>query len=248
MNHSRSMSEILLRAARAKVAELTEQVILYTDRVVQDGPFKDMKLPEKESWSQGDTLPKILGTYEQELNVSIETCIARKPEVVVNIGCAEGYYAVGLALRMPTVQVNAYDSDAKALHACTEAIRLNHTEMVATGREALIKPDMRELRGTKTFYVIDCEGAELGYVENPANFKNADMIVECHDFMNPIITATLTERLEPTHDITVIREGPRDPSAFELFKNLNTLERFCAVSEMRPHVMRWVVALAKSRS
>ena len=249
MNHSQNISDILTRAAQAKIAELTEQVIHYKGLSVQDGPFKGMKLPETASWGNGDTLPKILGTYEQELNVSIETCIARKPEVVVNIGCAEGYYAVGLAKRMPGVQVNAYDNDMKALRLCTDAVRLNHAEMVNIGRDGFIKADIHELRGKKSMYVIDCEGAELDYVENPENFVNADLIIECHEFKDRECVSKLVTVLSKTHDINLLREGPRDPASIELLRGLNTLERFCAVCEMRPApTMLWVVALAKSRS
>lgn len=254
MNHSRSISDILIRAAQAKVAEITEQVILYTGRVVQAGPFKGMKLPETASWGNGDVLPKILGTYEQELNVSIETCIARKPEVVVNIGCAEGYYAVGIAQRLASigdhyVMIYAYDSDPKALPACEEAARLNTTNKVQIGGIGPIKIDMLDLRDKKSLYVIDCEGAELSYVEDPAHFKNADLIIECHDCAERPVIQPLTERLSATHDITIVRESPRDPSSIELLRNLNTLERYASVCEFRPGpVMRWLVATAKSRS
>lgn len=248
MNHSRTVSEILVRTAQAKVAEIAEQVILYTGRVVQAGPFKGMKLPEESSWGSGDILPKILGTYEQELHVSIETLIARQPEIVMNIGCAEGYYAVGLAKRMAGIQVNAYDTDVNALMLCADAVRLNHAEMVSTGRETCIKPDIRAVRERKSLYVIDCEGAELKYVENPENFVKADLIIECHDFKEANVAFTISERLAATHDIRCVREGPRDPSSIELLWGLNTMERYAAISEMRPSLMWWVVALAKSRS
>lgn len=248
MNHSITISEILVRAAQAKVAEIAEQVIMITGRVVQSGPFHGMKLPETSSWGDGDILPKILGTYEQELHVSIETCIARKPEVVMNIGCAEGYYAVGLAKRMPPVQVNAYDTDTKAVMLCGESARLNSAEMVNISKDCHIRPDIKALRDTKSLYVIDCEGAELSYVENPAYFTHADLIIECHDFTDVNVHQTLTERLSATHDIAYVREGPRDPASIELLRNLNTLERYCCVMEFRPApVMNWIVALSHAR-
>ncbi len=254
MNHSKTISELLCHTARAKVAELTEQVVLAVGYVVQAGPFKGMKLPESSSWGSGDMLPKILGTYEQELHVSIETCLSRNPEVIVNIGCAEGYYAVGLARRLASigehhVMVYAYDNDPKALMACEQAAQLNTANKVQIGGGGTLKIDMRDVRDKKSLYVIDCEGAELDYVENPANFKNADLIIECHEFTSTPVRQTLVDRLSATHDITVIQEGPRDPSLIPLLGNLTSLERFIAVQEFRPGpVMEWLVALAKSRS
>jgi hypothetical protein len=44
--------------------------------------------------------PKFLGTYERELYSVIERAIELAPRYVLNIGCAEGFYAVGLALRL----------------------------------------------------------------------------------------------------------------------------------------------------
>jgi hypothetical protein len=51
------------------------------------------------------TSPKFLGTYERELHRVIERAIWRRPKYVLNIGCAEGFYAVGLAIRLNDAQV-----------------------------------------------------------------------------------------------------------------------------------------------
>ena len=54
--------------------------------------------------------------------------------VVVNIGCAEGYYAVGMAGRMPDTRVDAFDIDPAAQRACGElAARRGVADRVRVG-------------------------------------------------------------------------------------------------------------------
>jgi hypothetical protein len=61
--------------------------------------------------------PKFLGTYELELHRVIERAIELRPKYVLNVGCAEGFYPVGLAIRLSDAQIFAADADPKALSA-----------------------------------------------------------------------------------------------------------------------------------
>lgn len=90
------------------------------------GPFAGLRyVPE----SAGSALiPKLLGCYEQELRLVLEALIRGKPRHIVNIGCAEGYYAVGLAWRLPKAEVGAYNSDSRAREFCARLARLNGVE------------------------------------------------------------------------------------------------------------------------
>ncbi len=66
---------------------------------VLDGPFKGMAYPVRAA--EGARAARVLGAYEAGLEPVIETIIRRAYATVIDIGCAEGYYAVGLARRMP---------------------------------------------------------------------------------------------------------------------------------------------------
>src|SRR5262245_4258495 len=75
---------------------------------VLSGPCQGMKYPA--FTAIGSTLfPKLLGTYERELATVMNEICSRPFTNVINIGCGEGYYAVGLALRVPTCHVYAFD-------------------------------------------------------------------------------------------------------------------------------------------
>jgi hypothetical protein len=60
-------------------------------------------------------------------------------DCVIDVGCAEGYYAVGMARRMPATRVLAFDLDLNTQRVCTELIAKNKvTDRVTVG--ALFKP------------------------------------------------------------------------------------------------------------
>src|SRR4051812_19305855 len=67
----------------------------YGARVLQ-GPFAGMQYVTESYGSQ--LVPKLLGSYENELHDLVEQIVAQRPKIVIDIGAAEGYYAVGLAL------------------------------------------------------------------------------------------------------------------------------------------------------
>ena len=70
--------------------------------VVIQGPLAGMDfLPQS---AEGRHIAKLLGCYEQPLQPYIEEAIASAYPTILNIGCAEGYYAVGMTRRMPNTQ------------------------------------------------------------------------------------------------------------------------------------------------
>src|SRR5262245_23301735 len=91
------------RAARA-----TRRFAAWHGLTVSGGPFAGLRYPGLEPLSLG---PKLLGLYERELHGAVEDAIRAQPGVIVNVGAADGYYAVGLARRCPDARVVAYEAD-----------------------------------------------------------------------------------------------------------------------------------------
>lgn len=252
MTYQDATLQILNIAAQSRLSEIGDNLVSKVGRVVQSGPFKGMILPEKTSWGSGDVVPKLLGCYEQELHGPINWAISRNPEFVVNIGCAEGYYAVGLAKRLPHAQVHAFDSDPKAQSACYEAATLNDV----TGQMDILgkcSPDtitnkMRGIRDGHGLFVIDVEGEEIELINSHTApyFHNCNLVIELHDFVNPKITATLTGLLSQTHVIDIITETARDPGSFELIRDWGSFDKYLAMLEWRPSIQQWMVARSRA--
>jgi protein-L-isoaspartate O-methyltransferase len=59
-----------------------------------------------EDATEGALAPRLIGTYEDELHPHLAEALAADPEVILDIGCAEGYYAAGLARLAPGAVVS----------------------------------------------------------------------------------------------------------------------------------------------
>src|SRR5690349_10924853 len=75
---------------------------------VLHGPFKGMRIDY--SALPVHTAPKYIGTYEKEIVAFVEDAICDEPERILNVGASDGYYAVGLALRLPMATVYAAEA------------------------------------------------------------------------------------------------------------------------------------------
>jgi hypothetical protein len=78
------------------VFDLALEVAEHFGYTVQSGPFKGMKYTRPTVLSRHAT-PTLIGQYEREIYPSLMEAAGRV-EAVIDIGHAEGYYAVGLAL------------------------------------------------------------------------------------------------------------------------------------------------------
>ena len=56
------------------------------------GPFEGLQYPDARS-SGSSLLPKLIGSYEHELHEIINDALGQSYTDLVDIGCAEGYYA-----------------------------------------------------------------------------------------------------------------------------------------------------------
>ncbi|MFM7443721.1 MAG: hypothetical protein ACKO2N_07380, partial [Tabrizicola sp.] len=110
------LSAALRHLAKWRSAVIDNTLAAREGTGVLDGPFKGMAYPVRAA--EGARAARLLGVYEASLEPVIETIIARPYATVVDIGCAEGYYAVGLARRMGHTQVLAQDVSDEAQALC----------------------------------------------------------------------------------------------------------------------------------
>jgi hypothetical protein len=215
--------------------------------VVMQGPLQGLDfLPQS---AEGCHIAKLLGCYEQPLQPFIEEAINAQYPIILNIGCAEGYYAVGMARRMPNTKVLAFDLNPTAQTTCSELAAKNGVvDRLQVG--ALFKPqDFAAYAGQRVLVLCDIEGAE-GELLNPqaaSALAGMDMIVESHECLKPGITQALIERFKATHHITVVTDdGQRqlkNPPVW--FVNLAHLDQLLAPWEWRSGPTPWLVMRAK---
>jgi hypothetical protein len=248
-DHAAAMRQIAYTATRSRRQDLLAALVRQQGWTVQSGPFAGMILPDRVSWNDGDLLPKLLGFYEAELHPVIGEITAAAPDLVVNVGAAEGYYAVGMSRLLPAASVLAFDTEPKSQEICRLAAMLNDLgNRVSVGGQCT--PDVLQtvlLRGRTQVVICDCEGYERELIdpERVPALRTATLVVECHDFADTSITQTLVDRLSPSHTLTRICEGARDPNQSPFLRRLGSLDRWLAVCEYRPAMMHWIIANPK---
>jgi hypothetical protein len=233
-------------AARERRRELAGQLRPVLGRAVLAGPFQGMELPDAASWGDGDFLPKLLGTYEANLHQAVIAAVARRPDPVINVGCAEGYYAVGLARLLPGAAIHAFDIDAAALQVCAAAAAANGVGARVRLEGLCTAARIAELCAghRRALLVLDCEGAERELLD-PAALASCDVLVETHDFIHAGLADELEARFRATHRVERIAQGGRDPNAAALAK-LAESDRWLLVDEGRPESMVWLACWALS--
>lgn len=189
-----------------------------TGKVVATGPFRGLRYVDLDTAPLGSPIsPSLLGSYEAELHPVIEEMIAKNFPRVVNIGSAEGYYAVGMALRMPQTEVYAFEADDHTRALCHEMSAINGvSDRVRI--EGYCRPSRLEeiVAGAPTLVICDCEGCEIEVLdpEVAPHLADATMIVELHDFIDPAITDSIAARFRRTHDLELIDLAERSPDPY----------------------------------
>ncbi len=225
---------------RGRLALLTKILLEQGGAVVRHGPFAGMQFHQ--TASEGCFVPKLLGCYEAELHPVLLELPARGYSRVIDIGCAEGYYAVGLARQLPSVQVFAHDI-APAARRMTEVLaRANGLEArVSIGGEI----DHRGLETTiagRCLIFCDCEAAEYELIDPQAvpALAGADLIVELHATVRaPERTRAWIDGMAATHDVTLISHGARNPAEIPELATWKQLDQLLAVWEFRGEPTPW---------
>jgi hypothetical protein len=199
------------------------------------GPFKGMTYIREARGSE--LLAKLLGTYELELNGAIDRMIRRQPDLVVDVGCAEGYYAIGLAVRIPAARIVAFDTDRYAQHLLKRLAKLNGVDSRTTPGN-FCTPELLQRTiapALRPSLVCDCEGFEQHLLrpDLAPDLARTDILVELHDAWIPGLQEEIRRRFSATHDIEQIDSRPRKAQDLQVPVNLTPQEIEQVICEAR---------------
>ena len=229
-------------AERSRALEPTKRFVAAHGLVVRGGPFAGLRYVPA-AVRHKVLVPRLLGVYERQLHGLIEELIAERPARVINVGAADGYYAVGMALRLPEAVIDAFELDPWEQDRCRALAQANGVGDRVNIEGACQADHLRARIGPRTLVMCDCEGCELELLdpERVPALARTQLLVELHDIIHAGVTATLSRRLGRSHDMRVLDPEPTDPAEHPELEALAAGERSLVLEEDRPPGMQWAL-------
>jgi hypothetical protein len=206
------------------------------DWSVQAGPFIGMRYTRSALLSRHAT-PALLGVYERQLYPFMEGA-AQRCDLVVDLGSAEGYFAVGLARQGK--RVVAFDADPHERRICKEMASANQVSKGVTVRPWCDPGTLIDLvKGQgRAFIISDIDGGEVDLFtpEVVAATRHCDLIIEMHG-KDAAENSAFVSRFD---DAAKILEHPAlDPGAVERLRFLGS-DAARMATEYRPF-QQWLL-------
>lgn len=235
-----SLNKALYALAQWRARLLENTFDAESGPIVRGGPFEGMSYEAKTS--DRCRVPRLMGTYEAALHPVIEEVIATAPPLIIKIGSAEGFYAVGLAMRLHNSIIWARDANETARDKCTALAEANGVAGRVKVGGKLTHADFDICRAQHTMIFCDIAGGEDSLLDpdRAKGLRRADVLVEVHEAHFPGRTERLMERFQPTHHIRLIESRFNSDSLPDWMKGLSDLDRMLALWEWRETPAHWL--------
>lgn len=234
-----------LESALRILAKWRSQMLLNTilqkdGATVQSGPFAGMVYTN--AASEGSGAARLLGCYEVSLAPIIAQIVRSDYPQIIDLGCAEGYYAVGLARAMPGATVIARDANPAALELCKRLAADNGVTAQMRFGGLMDHADFDLCLRAKTLLICDIEGAEAALIDpNLApGLLAADILIETHDCITPGLAALIANRFAASHDIVRIDRALDSAALPDWAHGLSDLDRLLCLWEWRNGPTPWL--------
>lgn len=243
-NEADQLNNALRLLAKYRSQLIQNTLLQQHGAIVLDGPFSGLHFVEQSA--EGCHVPKLLGCYEQELQPFVMSIGERGYTRILNIGCAEGYYAVGLKRLYPHIDILAFDINPAAQETCRRLAAKNNVDIQVGG---LFSPDdFGKYADGKTLVWCDIEGAEAELLDPGKTpvLAGMDLVVELHPVAEGHTASIVPHRFSNTHTITMVFPGGRVPLLPPFLQQLGHLDQLLAVWEWRSAPTPWSIMVNNS--
>jgi hypothetical protein len=227
---------------RAGVTDAARRLLAGGDPIVQAGPFTGMAYPTGRVADIDAAVPKLLGVYESEIAWVFERAIAQNVTTFVDIGCADGYYAVGMAHASPATTTFAYDISSSARELCSATAVASRVEPRVKVGSRFTVDALASLPTAGALVLCDIEGAETDLLDANAAAALAGCVavVEVHEDERPGTGDRLRGAFAHTHRELTIAQQPRTQPP-EALAGWSARDQARALSEFRGPHLHWIV-------
>jgi len=190
------------------VIDLALEVAERFGYTVQSGPFAGMKYTRAAVVSRHVT-PCLLGTYERQIYPFLLEA-ALSCEQIVDIGSADGYFAVGLA-RLTSKPLIAFDIDYNERKICQGMAQANG---VTVSLRKWCSPEVLQALalGKRLLILSDIDGGEIQLFSPNVirSLRQCDIVVELHEVSAEANRLFIDRWRGGTHEVRVLDHPPAE--------------------------------------
>lgn len=249
LKSDRSFMEI--SAIRREI--LGERLFQSSNGQVLYGAFKGMRLAST-SWSARDVGSIVLGEYERQVVDAIMGS-PKSHSTFVDVGAADGIYAVGLSLNNRFLSSYCFESSEASQLSIRKNAIANKVEsritILGTARANFLSTltDEYAVDLTKVLFLIDIEGGEFDLLtsQNLKKMRDSVVIVEIHKNVDDFDSKyeTLLVNSAKLFNLKELSAGSKSKIDIEEIKSWPDEDRQIVFSEGRRYEMSWLVMTPK---
>jgi hypothetical protein len=185
-----------------------------TEPVVLNGPFAGMKYLNEAVW--GSITHLWIGSSKSILWSAVDEIIRTPYEVIIDAGCAEGYYVAGLSRLLKETTFYAFDLEAESRSQLSRLCNLNKPHgRVIIGERFKIQ-DLDGLFSPRCLLICDIEGGEMHLLDPLKSVppRNSDVLVEMHRAASRTVEQNMSElqtRFSDAHETVAYQAATHLP-------------------------------------
>lgn len=234
---------------------ISSQVFEQLNGVVQFGPFQGMQLSSNPHWGSSDRASMLLGLYEKEVLDYIMSLPLNKDRNFIDIGAADGYYAIGFLMAERFKQSICFELTELGQQVIAENAERNgvghKVKIHGVANDAALE-SFSEADLEQAVVLVDIEGAEFEVLSqrNLEKLRNSYLVIEIHNWIDGFKEKynRLLNDANEIFNLSVLKVGQREIPELEIFENFPDDNRWLMLSEGRPNRMRWLCCTPKSAS
>lgn len=227
---------------------LSHEIYDAYDGVVQHGPFKGLQLARNNWWGGYDFGSMIFGLYELEVLDFIHSDAVSGRRHFIDIGAADGYYAVGGLKSGRFDTAHCFEMSAEGRDAIQRNAELNgvaSTLQVDGEADSGFFQYLEGLDKANTLVLCDVEGAEFDILTEQTLdcLRGCVVLIEIHNWVDNFFAkyARFISDASKRFTLSTLQPAVRDVNRFAELADLTDDNRYLLCSESRPNIMRFLV-------
>jgi len=248
----RAKLQIASRSYQRKIV-LSNRIHRKMNGVVGYGVMKGLKLLLSATWGRGDRAGMLLGLYEREVAGLLQKYMPGR-STFIDIGAADGYYAVGMLVAGLCDECVAFEASEKGRASILDLAKINdfenHIKILGAANENTLSELSKNHQLDRSVILCDIEGEEINVFNDNsiAILDGSIIIIELHRYKGlnvDQVEAILRSRAKKYFHVETVKSGARFPLDIPELEQYDEDDKWLICSEGRAYSQSWLVLVPK---